>query len=107
VWIPTFVRRVPLVSVRDVYDEEMGAHLAPEEAHTRRELRELVSGKEFPPKDREALFNSLGTYSVGLIITTEPIADRLGQALSQHGYSRIRDVAGYSFFRRTHGTDVD
>jgi hypothetical protein len=100
VWIPTFVHRVPLVSVREVYDKEMGAHLAPEEAHTRRELRELVSGKEFPPKDWEALLNSLGTYSVGLIVTTEPVADRLGQAFSQRGYSRIRDVSGYAFFRR-------
>jgi hypothetical protein len=94
------VHRVALVSVREVYDKEMGAHLAPEEAHTRRELRELVSGKEFPPKDWEALLNSLGTYSVGLIVTTEPVADRLGQAFSQRGYSRIRDVSGYAFFRR-------
>jgi hypothetical protein len=107
VWIPTFVHRVPLVSVRNVYDEEMGAHLPPEEAHTRRGLRELVSGKEFPAKDREALLNSLRTYSVGLIVTTGPIADRLGQALSQRGYSRIRDVAGYAFFRRIPGTHAD
>ena len=107
VWIPTFVHRVALVSVRDVYDQEMGAHLAPEEAHTRRELRELVSGKEFPPKDREALLDSLATYSVGLIVSTEPIADRLGHAFSQRGYSRIRDVAGYSFFRRTSGQHAD
>jgi len=107
VWIPTFVHRVPLVSVREVYDEEMGAHLPPEEAHTRRELRELVSGKEFPPKDREVLLNSLDNYSVGLIVTTEPISGQLGQALSQRGYSRIRDVAGYSFFRRIPGNNPD
>ena len=107
VWIPTFVRRVPLVSVRELYDEEMGTHLPPEEARSRRELRELVSGKEFPPKDQEALLNSLRTYSVGLIITTEPIAERLGQAFSQRGYSRISDVAGYAFFRRIPGTYVD
>lgn len=100
VWIPTFVQRVPLVSVRDVYDREMGAHLPSEDARTRRELRELVSGKEFSTKERETLLNSLSAYSVGLIITTQPVADRLGQALLERRYSRIPDVGGYVFFRQ-------
>jgi hypothetical protein len=103
VWIPTFVHRVPIVSVRDIYDEEMGTHLAPEDARMRRELRELVSGKEFPPEQREALLNALPVYSVGLIITTEPAADQLGESLSKRGYSRIRESAGYAFFRRIPG----
>jgi hypothetical protein len=81
----------------------MGTHLAPEDARMRRELRELVSGKEFPPERREALLNALPFYSVGLIITTEPAADQLSEALSKRGYSRIRESAGYTFFRRIPG----
>jgi len=103
VWIPTFVHRVPLVSVRDIYDQEMGTHLTPEDARLRRELRELVSGRGFPPKEREALLNALPTYSVGLIIATESTADQLGQALLERGYSRIREIDGYAFFRQIPG----
>jgi len=99
-WIPTFVHRVPLVSVREIYDTEMGVHLAPDDARMRRELRELVSGMEFPQKEREALLNMLPSYSVGLIIATEATADQLEQALLTRGYSRIRKVAGYAFFCR-------
>ena len=99
VWIPTFVNRRPLVSVREIYDEEMGAHMPATEARERRELRELVSGKEFSPQDRERLLDSLARYSVGLIVVTASAADGLAAALSHHGYSHIRSVGGYTFFR--------
>ena len=100
VWIPTFIHRVPLVSVREIYDGEMGTHMAPEEARTRRELRELVSGREFPAEHRDELLNRLPNYSVGLIITTKDVAGQLDEVLLMHGYSRNREVGGYIFFRR-------
>jgi hypothetical protein len=99
VWIPTFVDRRPLVSVRGIYDEEMGMHMAATEARERRELRELVSGREFSREDRERLLDSLPRYSVGLIVVTASASDELAAALSQHGYLRLRNAAGYALFR--------
>lgn len=99
VWVPTFVHRVSLVSVRELYDYEMGGHLSAEEARTRRELRELVSGKEFPADYEEFLLNQLPNYSVGLIVTNQAAGPQLQQALIQHGYSRGQEINGYGFWR--------
>jgi hypothetical protein len=96
--IPTFVHRPPLVSVRELYDEEMGAHMLPEEARTRVELRELVSGQEFPAERVQVLLSSLPQYQVGLILTSNAAANRLRHALAEHGYSRIAEEDGYVFF---------
>ena len=98
VWIPTFVHRPPLVSVRELYDEEMGVHMPQEEARERRELRELVSGQEFPPQREQELLNALAHYQVGLILTTATAAIRLQDVLAEHGYSRIREENGFVFF---------
>jgi hypothetical protein len=98
VWIPTFVHRPPIVSVRDVYDEEMGVRMPPDEARERRELRELVSGQELPPERMEALLSALPRYRVGLILTTTPAASRLQDALAEHGYARTHEEDGYVFF---------
>jgi hypothetical protein len=101
VWVPTFVNRRPLVSVREIYDGEMGVHMPAAEASERRELRELVSGREFSPEHREQLLDSLPRYSVGLIVVTAPVSDDLAAALSRHGYSHIRSPSGYALFRVT------
>jgi uncharacterized protein DUF6077 len=98
VWIPTFVHRPPIVSVRAVYDEERGVRMPPDEARERRELRELVSGQELPPERMEALLSALPRYRVGLILTTTLAASRLQDALAEHGYSRTHEEAGYVFF---------
>ena len=99
-WIPTFVHRPQLVSVRANYDDQMAVHMTSEEASTRRDLRELVSGTQFPPERTEELLNSLQKYSVGLIVTDRSIADRLEPNLMPHGYSRTRTVENYVFFAR-------
>ena len=101
VWVPTFVNRRPLVSVRELYDEEMGIHMVAAEAKERRELRELVSGREFSPQDRERLLDSLARYSVGLIVVSASAPDDLVAALSSHGYSHLRNAQGYALFRAT------
>jgi hypothetical protein len=98
VWIPTFVHRPPIVSVRDVYDEEMGVRMPPDESRERRELRELVSGQELPPERMEALLSALPRYRVGLILATTAAASRLQDALADHGYSRTHEEDGYVFF---------
>jgi Family of unknown function (DUF6077) len=103
VWVPTFVHRVPLVSVRELYDEEMGAHLPAEEQQTRRDLRELVTGKRFPDEYQDSLLNRLPAYSVGLIITSESADERLNRQLAWHGYSRESETHGYAFWRRVTG----
>jgi len=99
-WIPTFVDRPSLVSVRANYDEPMAINLAAEQVNTRRDLRELVSGDQFAPQRREELLDSMQNYSVGLIMVDRNIADRLGPDLMKHGYSRTRIVAGYAMFAR-------
>jgi hypothetical protein len=101
VWVPTFVDRRPLVSVRELYDEEMGVHMLAAETSERRELRELVSGREFSPEHREQLLDSLPRYSVGLIVVTAAASDDLAAALLRHGYSHIRNANGYALFRVT------
>jgi hypothetical protein len=98
VWIPTFVHRPPLVSVRELYDEEMGVHMAPQEAKERRELRELVSGQEFPLDREQELLNALPRYQVGLIVALAPAAIRLQDVFGKHGYSKIREENGFVFF---------
>ena len=77
VWIPTFVHRPSLVSVREIYDAEMGAHLLAEEGRTRRELRELVSGREFSEPETERLLDSLPQYEVGLVVAPISAAQRV------------------------------
>jgi hypothetical protein len=98
VWIPTFVHRPPIMSVRDVYDGVMGVRITPDESRERRQLRELVSGQELPPERMEALLSALPRYRVGLILTTAPAASRLQDALAEHGYSRTHEEDGYVFF---------
>jgi hypothetical protein len=99
-WIPTFVRRPPLVSVRAHYDVLMAIHLPPEQGVTRRDLRKMVSGDQFAPQRREELLLSLQKYSVGLIVADGSIADRLQADLIKHGYSRTGVVASYVMFTR-------
>lgn len=101
VWIPTFVHRPPLVSIRALYDDEMGAHLQPEDAATRRELRELVSGTAFAPEDVRRLLDQMSKYSVGLIVTGNEAADRLSVDFGQRGYLRRSAVGGCVFFVKT------
>jgi len=98
VWIPTFVQRPPLVSVRELYDEEMGVHMPPQEARERRELRELVSGREFPPDREQELLNALPRHQVGLILAPAPAAIGLHNVFAQHGYAKIREENGFVFF---------
>ncbi|HEX6804884.1 MAG TPA: DUF6077 domain-containing protein [Terriglobales bacterium] len=100
VWIPTFVHRPPMVSIREIYDEEMGTHLAPEEARERRDLRELVSGTQFPVAYRMELLNALPAYSVGLIVATRPVADQLEETLLSRGFARAPGTAAYVLFRK-------
>lgn len=99
-WIPTFVHRPPLVSVRAHYDVLMAIHLPPEQATARRDLREMVSGDQFAPQRREELLDSLQKYSVGLIVANRANADHLEADLMKHGYSRTRIVASYVLFAR-------
>jgi len=98
VWVPTFVQRPPLVSVRELYDEEMGVHMPPQEPRERRELRELVSGQEFPPDREQELLTALPRYQVGLILATAPAAVGLHDVFAQHGYTKIREENGVVFF---------
>jgi len=97
-WIPTFVHRPQLVSVRANYDDEMAIHMTTDEATTRRELREMVSGTQFPPRRTEELLDSLQKYSVGLIVADRTIADRLEPHLITHGYLRTKTVENYVIF---------
>jgi hypothetical protein len=95
VWIPTFVRRPPLVSVREIYDAEMGTHLPPEEARARRELREWVSGREFSEQETQRLLDSLPEYRVGLIVAPAGIEPALAIELRKRiqcwsGKTRLR-----------------
>lgn len=99
-WIPTFVHRPQLVSVRANYDDQMAVHMTSEEARTRRDLRELVSGTQFSPQRSEELLDSLQKYSVELIVADRNVADRLGPDLMKHGYSRTRTVEDYVMFAR-------
>jgi hypothetical protein len=100
VWVPTFVHRVPLVSVRALYDDEMGAHLSAADSETRRRLRELVSGAELPAEQVRQLLDALPRYSVGLIVTNGSTADRLAPLLATASYSRMQADRDYTFFRR-------
>ena len=99
VWIPTFIDRRSLVSVREIYDEEMGVHMTAVEARERRELRELVSGRQFSPERRDQLLDSLSRYSVGMIVVNAAASNELAAALSQHGYSHLRTAGEYALFR--------
>jgi hypothetical protein len=99
VWIPTFVRRVPLVSVRRIYDDEMGAHLSTDDARTRRELREFVSGQAFSTNDAERLLDSLARYDVGLIVTPSSVRPRIAPALARRNFTILREENGYTLFR--------
>jgi len=98
VWVPTFVHRPSLISVREFYDQHTGVQMPPEEATDRRELRELVSGQEFAPQREQELLNALAHYQVGLILTTATAAIRLQDVLAEHGYSRTREENGFVFF---------
>ena len=86
VWVPTFVHRPLLVSVRQVYDEEMGVHLAEADGSTRRELRELVSGKVFPPARASQLLDRLVSYQVSSIVVTAVAAEHIAPELRARGY---------------------
>jgi len=95
-WIPTFVHRPPLVSVRAVYDRQMSVQMSPEEASDRRELRELVSGERTTDVDR--LLEILARYDVGVIVTSETTANALGARLSKRGYLELGVRHGYVLF---------
>jgi hypothetical protein len=99
VWIPTFVHRPSLVSVREIYDAEMGTHLPPEEARTRRQLRELVSGKDFPEAETDRLVDSLPRYEVGLAVAPIAVAQRLQVELSKRNQPIGIATNGYVLFR--------
>lgn len=98
VWIPTFVRRVPLVSVREVYDAEMGAHLSREDAQARRSLRELISDPLFDEHSAGRLLNQLPEYNVGLIVTSSSAGRRLAPLLAERKFSLVAQKDGYYFF---------
>jgi hypothetical protein len=98
VWIPTFVTRVPLVSVREIYDQEMGSHLAVDDGRMRRELREWVSGKQFSAADTQRLIEALPQYGTGLVVTPLQYEQRLAPALTQNHFSRSFEKNGYVFF---------
>ncbi len=97
-WVPTFVERPPLVSVRQVYDGQMAVRMSPEDAKDRRELRELVSGRDFSPKDVEELLDDLSHYRVGLIVATPAAALRLKDALIARRYLPLPEHDDYAFF---------
>jgi len=100
IWIPTFVHRPPVVSVRAIYDQQMGVQMPPQEARERRQLRELVSGGEFSAQPTEALLAALPRYDVGLIVVTVPAAGRLQQSLAKYQYSAVVEEDRYVFFAR-------
>jgi hypothetical protein len=100
VWIPTFIHRPRLVSVREVYDEQMGVHLTAEDRLTRRELRELVSGKMFSPQRIPALLDALGSYDVQSIVATEAAAVRIEPWLEARGYRLLARQGTYVLFMR-------
>ena len=99
-WIPTFVHRPQLVSVRANYDEQMAMHMTADDATTRRQLREMVSGTQFPPQRTEELLDSLQKYSVGLIVADPSIASRLEPDLIKHHYLPTKTVENYALFAR-------
>lgn len=99
VWIPTFVRRPPLVSVREIYDAEMGVHLPPEEARTRRELREWVSGRKFSEPETQRLLDGMSQYQVGLVVAPIPAAQRVEIELRKRNHIVGIQTNRYVFFR--------
>jgi hypothetical protein len=97
-WVPTFVHRPPLVSVRQIYDDQMGIRMSPEEAKTRRELRELVSGRAFTEPQTQQLLDELPHYRVGLVVARSSVASKLRQALTQHNFISGAEKNSYVFF---------
>jgi hypothetical protein len=89
-----------VVSVRAIYDQQMGVQMPPQEARERRQLRELVSGGEFSAQPAEALLAALPRYDVGLIVVTVPAAGRLQQSLAKYQYSAVVEEDRYVFFAR-------
>ena len=77
----------------------MGTHLPPEEARTRRQLRELVSGKDFPEAETDRLVDSLPRYEVGLVVAPIAVAQRLQVELSKRNQPIGIATNGYVLFR--------
>jgi hypothetical protein len=98
VWVPTFVHRPLLVSVRELYDQEMGVHLTEEDRTTRRELRELVSGRVFSPARFSELLNALAHYHVSSIVVNEAAAEQITSRLAARGYSPQMRQGHYLLF---------
>ena len=97
-WIPTFLKRPPLVSVRAVYDRQMVAQMSPAEASERRRLRELVSGKPTGAETPAQFLDLLSRYHVGVVVTTEAAASNLQDELLKAGFSLSQRRDGYVLF---------
>jgi hypothetical protein len=97
-WIPTFLQRPPLVSVRAVYDRQMAAQMSPAEAGERRRLREFVSGKDMAAMTRAQFLDLLSRYHVGVVVTTEAAASNLQDELLKAGFSVSQRRSGYVLF---------
>lgn len=78
-------------------EDAVGAHLSPQEARQRRELRELVSGKEFFGREIQQFATTLPLYRVDLMVAPLNTAQHLTQELNQRNFSPCAEKNGYIF----------
>jgi hypothetical protein len=97
-WIPTFLKRPPLVSVRAVFDRQMASQMSAAETSERRQLRELVSGKGTGAETAGQFLDLLKRYHVGVVVTTEAAASNLQDELLRGGFSVSQRRNGYVLF---------
>ena len=97
-WIPLLEVRPPLVSVRSNYDDQMAVRLPAGQGAERRQLRLLVSGSSFPPRQAARSLDALPGFHVGLIVCTRGAAAHLTPLLVRRGFRRTLADSGYVFF---------
>ena len=100
-WASVRVHRPLLVSVREIYDQQMGVRMTPDEAKQRRELRQLVSDENFSLPPDQSLLDSLPRFHVGAIVTTASAGDRLRRAFLARGYGEQLTIDKYVIFLAT------
>lgn len=99
-WIPILMHRPELVSVRANYDEQMGGRMTPADAANRRELRELVTGRQFPAGHVHELLQTLPHYRVSVLVVSNSESKLLSSELAAEGYSVLETLDGYVLWSR-------
>lgn len=99
-WIPILIHRPDLVSIRPNYDEQMRFRMTSIDADRRRDLRELVSGRQFPAEQVQKLLQVLPQYRVSVIVVPNSTSKQLASAIAEQGYSVVQHLDGYVLWKR-------